>query len=79
MNNSSFCIYGSCKILSANRDYFQKNVNKLIFAMVKCGVFFAVRTEFLYYLDEFRLQRVKGTISNECYSIEWELWKMDHC
>jgi hypothetical protein len=24
------------------------SVNQLIFVMVKCGVFFAVRTEFLY-------------------------------
>jgi hypothetical protein len=35
-------------ILTVNSDYFSQNsINKLIFAMVKCGVFFAVRTGFL--------------------------------
>jgi hypothetical protein len=47
-------------ILSINRDYFLNSVNKLIVVMVKCGVLFEVRTEFLkYYLDELRFQRVK--------------------
>jgi hypothetical protein len=32
--------------------------------MVKCGVFFAVRTEFLNIIDELRLQRVKYAL--EC-------------
>jgi hypothetical protein len=31
-----------------NSDYFLKNVNQLIFVMVKYGVLFEVRTEFLY-------------------------------
>jgi hypothetical protein len=30
-------------IVTVNRD----SINQLIFVMVKCGVFFAVRTEFL--------------------------------
>jgi hypothetical protein len=30
-------------ILMANGDYFLNSVNQLIFAMVKCGAFFAVR------------------------------------
>jgi hypothetical protein len=47
INNSSFCIYGFHMILTANSDYFLESVNQLIFVMVKCGVFFAVRTEFL--------------------------------
>jgi hypothetical protein len=35
-------------ILTVNSDYFLKHmVNRLIFVMVKCGVFFAVRTELL--------------------------------
>jgi hypothetical protein len=34
------------------------SVNQLIFVMVKSCVFFAVRTEFKYYLDELRLQTV---------------------
>jgi hypothetical protein len=34
-------------ILGVNSDYFLNSVNQLIFAMVKYGVFFAVRTEFL--------------------------------
>jgi hypothetical protein len=34
-------------ILTVNRDNFLNSVNQLIFVMVKCGVFFAVRTEFL--------------------------------
>jgi hypothetical protein len=37
-----------CMILSVN------SVNQLIFVMVKCGVFFAVRTE-LQYLGDLRL------------------------
>jgi hypothetical protein len=35
-------------ILTVNRDYyFLNNINQLIFVMVKCSVFFVVRTEFL--------------------------------
>jgi hypothetical protein len=37
----AFCIYGFCMILTVN------SVNQLIFVMVKCGVLFEVRTEFL--------------------------------
>jgi hypothetical protein len=36
------------------------SVNHLISVMVKCGVLFEVRTGLKYYLDELRLQRVKG-------------------
>jgi hypothetical protein len=41
VNNSSFCIYEFRMILSIN------SINQLIFVMVKCCVFFALRTEFL--------------------------------
>jgi hypothetical protein len=34
-------------ILNVNRDYFLNSINQLIFVMVKCGVLFEVRTEFL--------------------------------
>jgi hypothetical protein len=44
-------------ILIVNRDYFPNSVNQLMFVIVKCCVFFAVRTElFKYYLDELWLQ-----------------------
>jgi hypothetical protein len=33
--------------LSVNRDYSLNSINQMILVMVKCGVFFAVRTEFL--------------------------------
>jgi hypothetical protein len=33
--------------LSVNSDYFLNTINQLIFVMVKCGVLFEVRTEFL--------------------------------
>jgi hypothetical protein len=42
--NSALCMYGFCMILSINGDYFRK---QLIFVMVKCYVFFEVRTQFL--------------------------------
>jgi hypothetical protein len=43
---------------------YSNSVSQLIFVMVKCGVFFEVRTELLkYYLDELRLQR-----ANELYN-----------
>jgi hypothetical protein len=45
-------------ILTLNSDYFLKQCNYLIFLMVKCGVLFEVRTEFLKYLDELRLQKI---------------------
>jgi hypothetical protein len=44
------------------------SVNQLIFVMVKCGVLFEVRTGFLCYLDELRLQRVKWLMFNVTYS-----------
>jgi hypothetical protein len=48
-------------ILTINSDYFLNSVNQLIFVMVKCGVFFAVRTEFLnVILMNFVFQRVKA-------------------
>jgi hypothetical protein len=34
-------------ILTINSDHFLKGRNQLIFVMVKCGVLFEVRTEFL--------------------------------
>jgi hypothetical protein len=34
-------------VLTVNSDYFLNVVNQLIFVMVKCGVLFEVRTEFL--------------------------------
>jgi hypothetical protein len=44
-------------ILSVNSDYLNSD-NQLIFVTVKCGVFFAVRTEFLNnILMSFGLQR----------------------
>jgi hypothetical protein len=46
-SNYEFRIYGFYMILSVKRDYFLNNVNQLIFVMVKCGVLFEVRTEFL--------------------------------
>jgi hypothetical protein len=34
-------------VLTVKNDYFLNGINQLIFAMVKCGVLFEVRTEFL--------------------------------
>jgi hypothetical protein len=34
-------------ILTVNSDYFHYSVNQLMFVMVKCGVLFEVRAEFL--------------------------------
>jgi hypothetical protein len=45
--NATFCIYGLCVVHNVNRDYFVNNINQLIFVMVKCGVLFEVRAEFL--------------------------------
>jgi hypothetical protein len=42
-----YFVCGFRMIFSVNRDYFLNSVNQLIFVMVKCGVLFAVRTEFL--------------------------------
>jgi hypothetical protein len=38
--------------------------------MMKCGVYFAVRTEFKYYSDELRLQMVEVKISNVLCGLE---------
>jgi hypothetical protein len=43
---------------SVNRDYSLNSIYQMIFVMVKCGVLFEVRTEFLHTLDEPRLCRV---------------------
>jgi hypothetical protein len=57
ISNCAFCVYGSCTILSVNRDYFltqQKQINLLI---IKCCVFFEVHPEFLntnYISGDFR-------------------------
>jgi hypothetical protein len=41
-------MYGFSIILTVNRDYISLNsINQLIFVMLKCGVLFEVRTEFL--------------------------------
>jgi hypothetical protein len=45
--NSAFCIYESYMILTLNAIISLNGVNQLNFVMVKCGVFFAVRTELL--------------------------------
>jgi hypothetical protein len=34
-------------VLTVNSDYLLNSINQLIFVMVKCGVLFEVRTEFL--------------------------------
>jgi hypothetical protein len=34
-------------VVIVNSDYSLSNINQLIFVMVKCGVLFEVRTEFL--------------------------------
>jgi hypothetical protein len=39
-------IYVFLVFLEVNSDYFLNSVNRLIFVTWKCGVFFAVRTEF---------------------------------
>jgi hypothetical protein len=40
-------MYGFCIVLSVNSNYFLKSIKQLFFVMVKCGVLFEVRTEFL--------------------------------
>jgi hypothetical protein len=46
-------------LIILNRGFISLNsVNQLIFVMVKCGVLFEVRTEFLNIIYELRLQRV---------------------
>jgi hypothetical protein len=54
------------KILNLNR------VNQLIFVLVKYGVLFEVRTEFLnIYSDKLRLQRVNVISRYESTSLYW--------
>jgi hypothetical protein len=43
----ALCTYGVCMILNVVSDYFLNSVTQFIFVMVKCGVLFEVRTEFL--------------------------------
>jgi hypothetical protein len=47
ISNSALCIYGLYMILSVKGIIYLNSVNKLTFVMVKCGVLFEVRTEFL--------------------------------
>jgi hypothetical protein len=47
INNSAFCNYAFHTIFTVNSDYFLKNVDTLKFVIIKRGVFFAARTEFL--------------------------------
>jgi hypothetical protein len=47
VNDAGLRIYVFRMILRVNIDYFLNNINQLIFVMVKCGVLFEVRTEFL--------------------------------
>jgi hypothetical protein len=47
VSNYAFCIYWFCMVLTVNSDYFLKQRKKLIDVMVKFGVLFEVRTEFL--------------------------------
>jgi hypothetical protein len=47
VSNSAYCIDGFCMILNVNSGYFLEQRYQFIFVMVKCCVFFAVRTEFL--------------------------------
>jgi hypothetical protein len=43
----AFCVYGFCMILSVIMIIYLNSVTQLIFVMVKCGVLFEVRIEFL--------------------------------
>jgi hypothetical protein len=45
--NAVFCIFEFCMVLSVNGYYFLKHTNQSIFVMVKCGVLFEVRAEYL--------------------------------
>jgi hypothetical protein len=59
ISKSAFCIYGFRMIPSETEIISSNSVNQLIFVMVKCCVFFAVRTEFLnIFLDQLRFWRV---------------------
>jgi hypothetical protein len=46
-NNQELCILPTEFIYVFHMILTVNSINKLIFVMVKCGVFFAVRTEFL--------------------------------
>jgi hypothetical protein len=48
INNSAFCTDGFPMILAVTAIISLNSVNQLIFVMVKGGVLFEVRTEFLY-------------------------------
>jgi hypothetical protein len=66
-------------VLTANSDYFLNSINQFIFVMVKCGVVFEVRTEFLnnietsfvfkglraFDLDKSELRTIAGPESEE--------------
>jgi hypothetical protein len=43
----AFCIDGSYTLLTSTANISLNSINHLIFVMVKCGVLFEVRTEFL--------------------------------
>jgi hypothetical protein len=47
MHNAAFYIYVFHMILGVNTIISLNNINQLIFVMVKCGVLFEVRTDFL--------------------------------
>jgi hypothetical protein len=47
ISNSAFCIYVFLVIPTVNSDCFLNDINQLIAVMVKYGVLFEVRTEFL--------------------------------
>jgi hypothetical protein len=49
INNQQLCVLylWVFMILGVNREFSLNNVNQLIFVMVKCGLLFEVRTEFL--------------------------------
>jgi hypothetical protein len=40
-------VFMFCMVLTVNGDFSLNSINQLIFVMVKCGVLFEVRTEFL--------------------------------
>jgi hypothetical protein len=54
------------------------SINKFIFVMVKCCVFFAVRTEFFsVILGELRLQRVKHYKEFDQSDTQWKVSVID--
>jgi hypothetical protein len=48
LSNSESYIYGFCMVLTVTAIISFNNINQLICVIVKCGVLFEVRTEFLY-------------------------------